>query len=105
MNKAHKEQERAFVERFLAARDGRATIATFEQGEAPDVVGVLASGKPFGLEVVTVTDERLAEGGSLLKVFTRELDAALQWRTLMILRSRSMSDQRRPHASPFRMPV
>jgi hypothetical protein len=77
MNQDHKADERQWVERFRAAWEGRDEIASIDAGDAPDFAGTLADGRPFGLEVVTLTDQGLAHGGSVLNdKLMPELEAA-----------------------------
>jgi hypothetical protein len=79
MNSAKKAEERRLVAHFVAAWSGGGAIATFDPNwkESPDFAGVLSDGRPFGLEVVTVTDKSLAKSGSdIHRRFVPELQAA-----------------------------
>jgi hypothetical protein len=72
-----KAKEQRVVERFLAGWSGRDTIASIDPCEAPDFDGTLLDGSRFGLELVSLTDETLAQGRAFIDDnFTDELEEA-----------------------------
>jgi hypothetical protein len=80
VNEDHKSDEREALERFRSAWEGRDEITSVDPGnwDSPDVRGMLTDDRPFGMEVVTVTDQGLAHAASLLKDKLKpELEAAV----------------------------
>jgi hypothetical protein len=68
MNKAHKIAEREQLERFRDAWSHRSAISSIDDGDhdGPDVEGVLATGRRFGLEIVGFKDPVQAERETFL---------------------------------------
>jgi hypothetical protein len=96
MSRAHKDDERRWVECFLAAWSDRTEIQSIDASESPDFVGVLKSGKPFGLEVATLTDDKLAESTFLIDAFKTELIQAARAASINALFSLDFEEYEAP---------
>ncbi len=70
-----KADERDWVNHFVRAWRGRGAIESIDHQdrEAPDFVGALTNGNPFGLEIVSLTDADVAKIISVIERFKDEL--------------------------------
>jgi hypothetical protein len=77
MNPLHKTEEEKLLALFRRVWGSAGEIASAEIGDRPDVRGMLASGRPFGMEIATLTEDGRAQSDEALKgSFARELAAA-----------------------------
>ncbi len=77
MNPLHKAEEENLLAIFRRVSGSAGEIASAEISDRPDVRGMLASGRPFGMEIATLTEDGHAQSDEALKgSFTRELAAA-----------------------------
>lgn len=74
---AQKEEEAQQLALFRRVWAGAGEIASAEASDGPDVRGTLVGGRPFGMEIATLTEESRAQSDDLLDgSFTREIEAA-----------------------------
>jgi len=77
MNPLHKLDEEKLLTLFRRVWSGASEIASAEISDRPDVRGKLVDGRPFGMEIVTLTEDVRAQTDDVLGgKFTRELEAA-----------------------------
>jgi hypothetical protein len=77
MNPLHKAEEENLLALFRRMWSSAGEIASAEISDRPDVRGMLASGRPFGMEIATLTEDGRAQSDEALKgSFTRELASA-----------------------------
>lgn len=67
MNPLHKAEEENLLALFRRVWGSASEIASAEINDRPDVRGMLASGRPFGMEIATLTEDGRAQSDEALK--------------------------------------